>query len=378
VSRWGSWVSVVALGGSLAGCGGSKPPVAALDAVEKMRVSPAAREGAALAPQAFALAERERLLARAAQNDGDELGASLHADRALATYQHALVLARLARAEGESTKADTARGAAEAEARRLTTSREELDREGRELDKKLTVLQESLVPATSRPADAQRETARLTAARSLATQARLLCGAARLLSPSLDGLADAEKEAKELDGKLATATSVGAASSKAPAIDTAAHARVACLTVLTKARRSPDRASAGQADALLTELSAAGSWSPYRDERGVVVTLRDVFKGTSLAADAEGKLKELGRVLGAHPAYAAQVVIHSATAPSNDELAAEKQRAELAAKAIASSAGSAKVEAEVAGNRAPVVDPSDVKLRAKNARLDVVFVTPKD
>jgi outer membrane protein OmpA-like peptidoglycan-associated protein len=55
----------------------------------------------------------------------------------------------------------------------------------------------------------------------------------------------------------------------------------------------------------------------------------------------------------------------------------DKQRAELAAKTLAAAAGTTdKVKAEVAGARAPIVDPSDAKNRARNARLDVVFVTP--
>lgn len=369
------WGAALALAFAGAGCGGQYANIPALDAVEKVRVGPQAREGAVLAPQAFALAERERELARAAHRNGDRVGATLHADRALAAYQHATVLARLARAVEDTSKADAARASAEAELARLVAAREGLDREALELDKRLTVAQESLVPAVSRATDAQREAARLVAARSLATQARLLCGAARLLSPQLEGLADAEREALELEKKL---EATGAQGSKAGAIDSAARARVGCLAVLTKARRSADRASAGQADALLTELSAVGTWTPIRDERGVVVSLRGAFQGTSLSADGEAKLKELGRVLAAHPTVAAQVVLHDAVAPSAGEAAANQERASLAAKTLAGAQGAPRVEAQTAGARVPIADPNDPKLRARNARLDVVFVTPRD
>ncbi|WP_394828362.1 hypothetical protein [Pendulispora albinea] len=357
------------------GCGGAaatpRGSFGALDAVERARSSPGAREGAALAPQEYGVAERERALAKKAHDEGDDVAARLYADHAIAAYEHAAVLARLARAQTDETKAQTARSAAQADARRLSQARIDVDREGAELDRRLTLSQEALVPS-SRPADPLREAARLQAARSLATQARLLCGAARLLSPNLEGLAGAEKEAADLEKKLES-------SPKPAPIDAATHARVACLTVLTKVRRSEGRASAGQADALLAELSAAGSWSPVRDERGVVVTLRDTFsKSSGLTADGEAKLKELGRVLGAHPGVAVQVVVHDAAAPSAQEAVLDKQRADNAAKALASAANSTRVHGETAGSRAPLVDPSDAKLRARNARLDIVFVTPTD
>jgi outer membrane protein OmpA-like peptidoglycan-associated protein len=109
----------------------------------------------------------------------------------------------------------------------------------------------------------------------------------------------------------------------------------------------------------------------------VVVTLRDAFKGAALTPDADTKLKELGRVLAAHPGHAAQIVVHDATTPTPAEAAVASQRAEAAAKTLGAAANAPdKVKAEVAGARAPIVDPTDAKNRGRNARLDVVFVTP--
>ncbi|WP_394850749.1 hypothetical protein LZC95_25245 [Pendulispora brunnea] len=362
--------AVLALISACGGGGSQRGALGVLDNVERARSTPGAREAATLAPQEYGVAERDRALAKKAHEDGDDTAARLYAEHALASYEHATVLARLARAQSDETKAQTARTTAQADARRLAQARIDVDREGAELDRRLTLAQESLVP-TSRPADPQREAARLLAARSLATQARLLCGAARLLSPTLDGLAEAEKEAADIEKKLE-------GNPRPVPIDAATHARVACLAVLTKVRRTAERAGAGQADALLAELSAAGNWSPVRDERGVVVTLRDAFAKNALNTDGETKLKELGRVLGAHPNLAVQVVVHDATAPSAQEAGQDKQRADTAAKTIASAANSTRVRGEVAGTRTPLVDPADAKLRARNARIDVVFVTPKD
>jgi flagellar motor protein MotB len=369
-----SWILagaiLIALPLSAAGCGSTtRSTVTAMDEVERARNGAAAREGKELAPQTFALAEEHRRLSREAYAAGDEPAASLHAERALATFQHALVLARLARADGDRATAATALAAAASETEKLRQARAELDRAGDDLDKKLKIAREAALPASA-PADPQREAARLVAARALAIQARLLCGAARLLSTTLPGLAESEKELAEVEKKLE-------GTPKPTPIDATARARASCLLVLTRARRTSDKAGAGQADALLAELSATGGWSPVRDERGVVVTLRDAFKGAALTPEADGKMKELGRVLAAHPGHAAQVVVHDATTPTPAEVSVATQRAEAAAKSLGTAANAPdKVKPEVAGARAPIVDPADAKNRARNARLDVVFVTP--
>jgi outer membrane protein OmpA-like peptidoglycan-associated protein len=127
----------------------------------------------------------------------------------------------------------------------------------------------------------------------------------------------------------------------------------------------------------LSELSAAGGWDPARDERGVVVTLRDVFNGTSLTLPASKALAELGRVAAAHPSFALQVVVHDAVAPSPADQAADALRAQAAAAAlVAAGAQPARVKPEVAGARAPIVDPANAQHRGRNARVDVVFVSP--
>jgi hypothetical protein len=216
-------------------------------------------------------------------------------------------------------------------------------------------------PTPSGPADAKREEARLQASRALLMQARLICSAAKLVAPTTQGLdaaiADVESLDKKLDGHP-----------KPVPIDDAAKARASCLSLLTHARRVSQAATAP--DVLLTELSAAGT-SPTRDERGVVVTLHDAFRGAQVVADAETKLEALGRVAAAHADVAVQVVVHDATPqPGGDE------RAKAAAAAvIKGGAARDRVGTVMAGTRAPVVDPGDLRNRARNARLEIVFVT---
>ncbi len=354
------------------GCGHSGVVNSALVDMDRVRAAPATQQAAALAPQQFAHADEKRALANQEARSGDPTAASIYAARALAAYEDALVLARLARATKETDDAKAALARDEARAEKLATERADVELEADDLEKKLQVAREALAPPPSGPANPAREAARRVAARSLATEARLLCGAARLLSPSLEGLEGAEKEIDAIDAQL-DKPKRGAV---AP-IDGAARARAVCLGLLSRARRSSD-VSAEDPDALLSELSASGAWDPTRDERGVVVTLRDVFTGNALTAIASKKLAELGRVVSAHPGFAVQIVVHDAVAPpSAAEADADMQRARAAAAAlVAGGAREARVKPEAAGARAPIVDPSDARHRGRNARVDVVFVSP--
>ena len=349
---------------ALAACAGAPPRLPILADVAATRVTTASQDAALRAPQVYAEAEALGKQATEAHDAGDDTSASLLAERAIATYQRAAILARASHATKELADADAELAKNEADAMTLAAARVAAAAQGDELAKRLAVLKALKTPLSSEPADPQREAARLVAARSLAMQARLLCSAARLVSATAPGLGDAESQAAELDKRLD-------GSPKPAPIDDAAKARVGCLDALTKARRDQASSAKTLPDALLTELSAAGQ-APTRDERGVVVTLRDVFRGAALAPDAQKALEALGRVAAAHGDVGVQVVVHDA-AP----LAGGAERAKTAAAVVvASGAKPDHVVSDTAGTKAPVVDPSDVKNRGRNARLEVVFVTP--
>jgi hypothetical protein len=351
---------------TLSGCGGASLRLAAIDDMEHVRGAPGAQEGAKLAPEAYARAEQERALALAAHQAGDDVGATLHAQRAVAAYDHALVVARLARATAELADAQKSLDDASGQAQALEASHAQLDREGEELEQRVRIARERLLPAQSAAAKGEREAARLVATRSLAVEARLLCDAARLASADATSLADADGELTKLEGRL------DKGAHPAP-IDDAARARAHCLDALTRARRAAGE-DAGSSDALLSELSASGGWDPVRDERGVVVTLHAAFHGAELAADAAARLKELGRIAGAHPGFALQLVVHDAQPPPAKG-ADDAKRADAAVQAlVGGGAAAGKIKTELAGARAPMVDPADAKDRARNERLDVVFV----
>lgn len=376
---------------ALGACGAAPMRVAALDDVERVRGSAGALEGARLAPEAYAHAEQERAYAREAHASSDDVGATLHAERAIAAYGHALVVARYAQATVELADAQKALDDATAQAAALEASRARLEQEGEALQERVRIARDRLLPASSAPALPDREQARAVAARSMAMQARLLCAAARLVAPDGPGLADADGEVAALDaprspdhgaaspaGAPAPPAEHGKAHDDRPAprpspIDDAARARGRCLDVLTRARRGAGY-DAAASDALLAELSAAGGWDPSGDERGIVVTLRDAFRGSELTDAGATRLTELGRVAAAHPLFGVQVVVHDARSPAPGE-STDAKRAEVAVQALVhAGADPAHVHAELARALAPVVDPGNTAARGRNERLDVVFV----
>jgi hypothetical protein len=365
-----TWLTPVMLVAS-AGCGASVVTNNVVLDMQRLRTSPDLVEAGKLAPQELALAENERAASDKAAQDGDDVAAGLYAGQAVASYTNAILLARLARATELADKANADLARDDARAQKLASERAEAEREADELDKKLQISREALAPASSGHADPEREAARLVAARALAAQARLLCGAARLVSPTLDGLDAATDDVTALEAKLDKP-----AKGTTP-IDAAARARATCLALLTRARRTSDATTVRtEPDILLSELSASGQFSPSRDERGVVVVLRESWKGTTLTPEAAQKLAELGRVAVAHPAFAVQIVVHDAATPSPAEAAADLLRAKSAAAAIvAAGAPEARVKPETAGARAPLVDPTS-RQHGRNARLEVVFVSP--
>lgn len=341
---------------------------------ERMRAGLTGKDTATLAPQAFAAASQEIELAKQAQAAGDDTGADLHGDRALALYNQAIAIARLARATRDDAAASEALAQANEQGQRYADQRKAVDHEADDLEKKLRVAREAQLPPSSGPADPDRERARVVAAQSLVTQARLLCGAARLVAPQAPGLTDAEAAVTTLE-KQADTGKLG--------IDSAARARAGCLGSLTRARRAAGGADLDPSDTLLSELSQSGDprsprhdLAPARDERGVVVTMRSAFKGEKLTLEAEASLRDLGRVAAAHPTFAVQVVFHDATAPAAGEIVSNQKRGEAIVQTlVGSGATAAKVKVEQAGARAPVVDPKDARHRDRNARVEVVFVS---
>ena len=378
---------------ALAGCA-SVPRPEVLGDVDAVRAGPAAAEAKALAPGAYAHAEKLRRDAEQAMQAEDTAGAQILGEQALAAFAHASALARVARAETAATGAEAELAASQAELARIDADQTRVGAEVDALELRIRVARDAQPVVPSGPADPAREKARAAAAKAMALQARLLCGAARLLTaeppaapapgpagPAPAGSAPAASTAEpwraDLDAALAAVQKLDAAlASSGPApIDQATRAREGCLGALTKVRRAatPVSRAPGAGDALLSALSAAGL-SPSRDDRGVFVTLRGLFEKGALSKAGEQRLAELGRVAAANPTFPVAVVVHLDRDAPKEE-AVWRSRAEAVAQAL-KAARAPTVEHVLAGAAAPVVDPAG-KDHARNARVEIVFITPE-
>jgi hypothetical protein len=382
--RLPSLATLLLLGVCGAGCAHTVVVSVPIVDMDRARSGPDVKDGALLAPQEFAHAEEERALSNKAAAAGDATSADLHAERAVVAYERAVVLARLARATDAEAAARLKLAEEEANVQRLVAAKVPFETEAGVLANDLAIAREAVSPVHVGPADAAREKARLVAARSLAAEAHLLCGAAKLLTrgttPAADD-ADAALLATAEQGEAAVEASFAQpAKPKATApIDAAARARADCLNALTHERRATGGANSGDADALLSTLSSHGGWDPSRDERGVVVTLHGAFKGTALASEAEKQLRDLGHVAAAHGTFPLQIVVHDATTPDKTETTADTARAQAALAALtAGGASGAQAATETVGARLPKTDPNDPATRGYNARLEVVFVSRND
>ncbi|CAN91231.1 putative exported alanine-rich protein [Sorangium cellulosum So ce56] len=417
----------VAVAGVLLGACAPIPRPAVLDELDHVRAGAVAAESKRHAPGAFARAEKLRGDALAALESEDRSGAQILGEQAIAAHAHAHALSRVARAEAAETEAKAQRSAGEASLAGLEAEQSRVAAEVDALDMRTKVARDAQPVVPSGKADADREKARLAAARSLALQARLLCGAARLLiapapqdssqpasaspagpqpagaspagpqpaSASPAGpqpgsaelatqLEGATAAIKKLDAELAEAS----ASTRAiPApIDQASRARAGCLAALTAARRAatPVTRAPGAGDALLAELSAAGTWSPVRDDRGIVVTLRGLFAGNALTKAGEARLRDLALVATAHPSFPVAVVVHTDREIHAREEPAWAARADAVVRALGPAQGATAAGAPagpsiapfLAGSASPVVDPGGSE-RARNARVEIIFVTPE-
>ena len=331
--------------------------------VDRTRDGQAALDARKNAPQAYARAELIKQRAEQAYADGDLPSAQILSEQALAAYLRATIEARQTRAEARLAEARVLEKSQAERLAQLEVEQQRLSAEAADLELRAKVARDAEPLAKNEPASPEREKARREAARGIVMQGSLLCVAARLVEPNRSALGGLSTKADELRKKLDTA---------APSpIDEATALRSDCLRELTLARRPRAQAnpSQGESDALLTELSRA-DFLPFRDDRGVVVTLHAPREAGKLGAKASAKLSDLGRVAKAHPEFPILVVSHDARAGAKDDgLASQAVEAMKAA-------GTVRIEAKSAGNTSPVVPPERAGAAARNERLEIVFVSP--
>jgi outer membrane protein OmpA-like peptidoglycan-associated protein len=353
-----------------AGC--SRPPRPAVMAqTDRARQGPSAEDASELAPQGFAHAEKLRRDAELAYQDGDLAGAQILSEHALAAYQHALVLARIAQAQRRAEKAQSALTASQQALAETDGEQKRIAAEADDLALRIKVIKDAVPVAAVGPADPAREKARLASSRSLALDARLLCAAAQMLDAKAAGLAEAQQGVEEVEKKLSSEP-------KPAPIELSMRARARCLASLTAARRpAAQKSTLGRSDELLSELSAMGDLAPVRDDRGVVVTLRGLFQGDEVGKDARERLSGLGRVAQAHPGFPLQILVHAATSGGPAGRVRDEKRGGAVAKALAEGgAGADRIQVHAAGTAHPLVESSASKNRDRNERVEIIFVDP--
>ncbi|MEI9940533.1 MAG: hypothetical protein WDO69_25240 [Pseudomonadota bacterium] len=333
--------------------------------VDAARASAAVQSAAKSAPQAYADAELRRSQAEQAFVDDNHASAQILSEQALAAYTRATVQARLVRAQAALADEQARLSKATALQTDLDAQQQRFLLEAEALETRLKVSRDAEPLPVNTPASAEREQARLAAVKALLSQAKLLCMAARLLEPNRESVGPLLGKIEDLNGKLRTPPSP---------IDDAVAMRSGCLKELTLARRpaTQKNPAAGLADALLSELSAS-SLLPFRDDRGVVVTLRALFNGKDqLNSEASTQLDTLGKVAKAHPEFPLLAVVHVARGNASTR---DASQAATIADALRKS-GAPHVAAETAGSTLPVLDPARPGASERNARIEVVFISP--
>jgi hypothetical protein len=343
------------------------PPPDVLRELDQIRAAPAVVEARRDAPTAVDHAELLRLEAQVALEQGDFAAAQLVAERARTAYQVAVALARVARAEQSKVSVEAELGEAAKQLDQTDSDHQRVAADIAALEVRLGALRQ-VAAAGGAASSGGGERASSEAVAAFRLQARLLCTAARLLwlerraSPEAVG---PQAELARLEPELG-------AEPGERSIEQAVALRAACLGQLTRARRAADvRVAAGGADALLDELSAVGVGVPARDERGVVLTVREVFDGSALGKGVAERLAPVGEVARKHPEIPLLLVLHQSTAPAP----ADRERWLERGRALGRALGREGAIVELAGTAEPVVDPAGSH-RARNERAEIVFVTP--
>ncbi len=342
------------------------PAVSQADAVS---TSKAADDAEKFAPQAHAAAEKLRAEAKWLHSEGRLDEADAAGEQAIAAYNEAFALARTARAEERIEIARARRDAAAKELARLDQLHLEIAAEADEFEMRARVHLDKEAVADVDQLSPDRASARRTAAKYLAAEARLLCLAADLLSPNATGLDEAKKSTLEVDKDL----SVG--SINKDLYPRAAAVRSDCLEILTSARRkrTKEAPQAADSDRLLAALTETGQVFAFRDDRGIVVNIGKPVDSSGALSDQAAKiLKLLAGTAKAHPDFPLLLVAH--TARSAQEKEAEAMLA-AARKALEDSGARPHSTQSILGAQ-PVVSSSLRGADEKNERLEIVFVVP--
>lgn len=342
------------------------PPVSQADAVAE---SKAASDAEKYAPQAYAAAEKLRAEAQWLHKEGRAEESGVAGEQALAGYNEAFALARLAKAEERLEKARAEQEAAEKEIARIDRVQSQVEADADAFEMRARVHLDSEEVKDVEAISPERAKARRLAAKQLSAEAGMLCLSTQLLNPKTKGLAETQPKVKRLDTELSHG------SVKDDLYPRAAELRAECLKLLTHARRPVIKAApeSASSDRLLSALTKTGKLFAYRDDRGVVVNLASpLSKDGTLTESAAEQLKILAGTAKAHQDFPLVLITHTAKSGS------EKRAAQLADafKSALNDAGVSQFTHRDVQNAQPVVSNRLRGGAEKNERVEVVFVSP--
>jgi hypothetical protein len=259
-------------------CAGQRPPPRAVADLDRMLASPAAREVAREAPDAYSAAVTAAERARAVQDDPARLAEAEQEARIV--FEEAQCRARLAVARRRLTDAERAVAEVDTDVARMEQEARSLDAESAQAveARQRAARAREAAAAPSRVVAAERS----AAAADLRQQARLFLAAAVMLGVD--------------EARVAAVRTRIEAAERGP-LSAAGEAYLAAER-LVEAARTGQRTSIDPSS-LSSSLSGAGGLDPRRDARGVIAVLRGLFVGPRLAPTARQRVETLARVVRA-------------------------------------------------------------------------------
>lgn len=279
----------------------ARPP--ALDASAKAHESSETLRR--VAPLAVAHADQLQASAEDALGRGETELAQLLAEQALVAYQRAELQAQSVRSAARQAAAEKALVELRGRLAELDRRQTETAAETRALELRVKVVRDAEPRLDLEPTNPKREAERRSAGLAVASEAALLCEAARLLAPQQASVGPALDALRQLRDAAPKTTG-------SKTLDAALDSRVRCLTELTRARRSAlPGASEADADRFLEQLATAvPSGRVYRDDRGTVLAVAPYERG-KLSSAATQAFRQLSEVAKANPGVPLMAVLHS-------------------------------------------------------------------
>ncbi|MFO0605049.1 MAG: hypothetical protein U0324_17850 [Polyangiales bacterium] len=264
-----------------AACAGQRPTPRAVADLDRMLASPAAREVAREAPDAYSAAVTAAERARAAADDPARLAEAEQEARIV--FEEAQCRARMAVARRRTEAAERAVAEVDADVARMDQETRALDAESAQAAeaRQRAARAREAAAAPSRVAAAERA----AAAADLRQQARLFVAAAVMLGAD-------EARVTSVRARIDAAERAAA-----PALGPSGEAYVAAERLVEAARAARPAAPATAPDE--AALTGTDGLDARRDARGVIAVLRGLFAGPRLAPTARQRVETLARVVRA-------------------------------------------------------------------------------